>query len=41
MEAGKEFLRNKEYKDAEGSEYKGGIRPRMERLSNALKGMAE
>ena len=41
MEAGEEFLRNKEYKDAEGSEYKSGIRPRMERLSNALKGMAE
>ena len=41
MEAGEEFLRNKEYKDAEGSEFKSGIRPRMERLSNALKGMAE
>ena len=41
MEAGEEFLRNQEYIDAEGSEYKSGIRPRMERLSNALKGMAE
>ena len=41
MEAGEEFLRNQEYKDAEGSEYKSGIRPRMERLSNALKGIAE
>jgi len=34
--AGAEFLKNDEYIAAEGSNFKGGIRPRMERLSNAL-----
>ena len=39
MQAGDEFLDNDEYRDAKGSEYKSGIRKRMERLSNALKGI--
>ena len=40
-EAGDEFLDNDEYEDAEGNKSKSGIRGRMERLSNALKGIAE
>jgi len=41
LEAGDEFLDNDEYRDAEGNPSKRGIRKRMERLSNALKGIAE
>ena len=36
-----EFLDNDEYRDAEGNTSKSGIRGRMERLSNALKGIAQ
>lgn len=41
LQAGDEFLDNDEYRDAEGNTSKSGIRGRMERLSNALKGIAQ